>query len=77
MKELYRFRRRGLNWIGDSNETGGPAVDGDQHHGLPLLAEILGAFHERLRINGKLFQQLGAARGNGVALNRARDTLAC
>ena len=38
-----RFARRRLDRIGDADEPGGPAVDGDEHDGLAVAAQLLGA----------------------------------
>ena len=72
-----RRRRRRLDRIGDGDDAGGLAVDGNEHGRRAVAPRVrrLGAPERRAR-NAEILQKLGVADGDLAAVDRAGDALA-
>ncbi len=66
MQILNRFKRRFLDRIGNSNQSGNFTIDGEKHHRLAILPQGLRTLARNTRIDLQFIQQrmdFPAARG--------------
>ncbi len=76
MQRLDGVRCGLLDGIGDAEQPGRLAVDGDEHDRLALPAQGLGLRGERLGVHAELRHQCAVAERDLLAVHPAQDTLA-
>ena len=73
---MKRFRRGGFDRVGDGDDAGRFAVDGEEDRGGAVLAQAFGILGERRRIDVELGEEFRAAEREPLALDHADDALA-
>ena len=68
--------RGGLDRIGDADESRRPAIDRDEHHGLALAPEFVGAASQRTGVDAERLQVPQVTDCHRAAIDGAGHALA-